>query len=90
MMAGDVVSPQMRPSSPHWMPIGAPPINHTGISQGMHQHQQCGHGPGDCNKMQRNATGQAMQRQKLVTSFSNFASLSSSGAGTRVRAFKRD
>ena len=36
------------------------------------------------------STSTKLPEAKLVTGFSTFAPLSSSGAGTRVRAFKRD
>ena len=47
MMAVRDFPPQMRPSMPPWMPIGAPPMSQAGMSHGKHQHQQGGHGPGD-------------------------------------------
>ena len=33
------------------MPIGAPPMNHAGMSQGKHQHQQGGRGLGDFDEV---------------------------------------
>ena len=50
MMVVRAFPPQMPPSMPPWMPIGAPPINHAGMSHRKHKHQQGGHGPGDLDK----------------------------------------
>ena len=54
LMAGDGSPPQIPPSMQPSMPIGAPPMNHAGMSQGKCQHQQGGHEPGDFdNKFSR-------------------------------------
>ena len=70
MMAGNGFSPQLHPRIPPWMPIDAPPMNHAGMSQGKHQHQQGGHGPGDFDEAagERHGPGGAEMRNWLQAS----------------------
>ena len=86
MMAGDVVSPQMQPRAPHWMPIGAPQTNIQARHRGSTSIGKAVMGLATATRLQENATDQAMQRRDWLQVSSTFTPLSSSGACTRVRA----
>ena len=90
MMAGDVVSPQMQPRAPQWMPIGAPQTNIQAHHRGSTSIGKAVMGLATATRLQENATDQAMQRRDWLQVSSTFTPLSSSGACTRVRASLSD
>ena len=75
VMAGDVVSPQMQPRAPHWMPMGAPQTIIPACHRGSTSIGKVVMGLATATRLQGNATDQAMQRRKLVTGFFHFYAL---------------